>query len=101
MFAYGVLATFYEARQAYITHLVAPSLVFFLTVYSLGQLLLIQNELDSWAVRFLPAVAWASLLQALFDVALALLAWWEREEAMRLMMAASLAGLPFFLLFWR
>jgi hypothetical protein len=99
LFAFGVLATFYGARRAYFAISWIP-LAFFLTVYSLGQLLLFQ-EVDNWAVRFLPAVAWVSLIQALFGFALAVQAYWKREEVMSLMMAASLAGLPFFLPFWR
>jgi hypothetical protein len=100
LFAYSVLATFYGARRAYFAISWIP-LAFFLVVYSLGQLLLFQHEADNWATRFLPAVAWISLIQALFGVALAIAAHWKKQETAGLLMAAALAGLPFFLPFWR
>jgi hypothetical protein len=99
-FAYGVLATFYGARRAYFAISWIPT-AFFLTIYGLGQLLVFQNSPDNWAFRFLPAVAWISLIQSVFGVMLALRAYWKREEVASLLMAAALAGLPFFLPFWR
>jgi hypothetical protein len=100
LFAYGVLATFYGARRAYFAICWIP-LAFFLTTYGLGQLLLFQHAPENWAMTFLPAVAWISLIQALFGVVLALHACWKRQEVVPLLMAAALAGLPFFLPFWR
>ena len=100
MFAYGVLATFYGARRAYFAICWMP-LAIFLTLYSLGQLLLFQGPADNWAQNYLPAVAWISLIQAAFGVLLAARACYKREELVSLLMAAALAGLPFFLPFWR
>lgn len=100
LFAYGVMATFYGARRAYFAISWVP-LAFFLTVYGLGQLLLFQNAPSNWAMEFLPAVAWLSLIQAIFGVGLAARACWKRQEVLSLLMAVCLTGLPFLLPFWR
>lgn len=100
LFVYSVLASFYGARRAYFAISWIP-LAFFLVVYSLSQLLIFQHAADNWAMRFLPAVAWISLIQALAGVALAVAAFWKKQEPTSLLMAAALAGLPFILPFWR
>jgi hypothetical protein len=100
LFAFGVLATFYGARRAYFAISWLP-LAIFLTVYGLGQLLVFQHARDNWTVELLPAVAWLSLIQAIFGLVLVARALWKREEAWSLVMAACLTGLPFLLPFWR
>ena len=100
MFAYGVLATFYGARRAYLSICWIP-LAFFLVLYGLGQMLVFQHAPVNWTETVLPAVAWIGLIQAIFGLGLASEAFRKKQEVASLLMAACLAGLPFFLPFWR
>lgn len=100
MFAYGMLATFYGAKRAYLSISWIPS-VFSLVLYALGQMLVFQHARVNWTEQAMPAVAWIGLIQGFFGLVLASHAFGKREATLSLMLGAALSGLPFFLLFWR
>lgn len=95
-----MLATFYGAKRAYLSMSWIPT-VFSLVLYALGRMLIFQHARVNWTEQVLPAVAWIGLIQAFFGLVLASIAFGKREPTLSLMLAACLAGLPFFLLFLR
>lgn len=99
MFAYGMLATFYGAKRAYLSICWVPA-VFSFVLYALGQMLIFQHARENWTEKVIPAVAWIGLIQAFFGLVLASIAFGKREEMLSLMVAAGLAALPFFFPFW-
>lgn len=93
--AFGLLSTFYGPTRAYYGLAWVP-LALFILAWLFQQSFAFQKIADPWTGKFLLAVGWTSLVQAIMGAVLTARAYHRGKGMLGLLTATGLVVIPFF-----